>query len=378
VQHKLVRMESRRVRMMREGTWAEHYKQKMAVQAQRVELAKQGVLASVPQTVEDFDDLEYLGNITIGTPGQPFLVVLDTGSSNLWVPGPTCKANGCSAKHHYQSGQSSTYVANGKKWTIQYGSGDAAGTLVQDTVSFVGDGGAMLNVPNTVFGEATKISQDFAQDPMDGILGLAFTSLAVDNVVPPLINAINQGLLDMPVFTVWLEHDGPVNGANGGVFTYGGLDANNCGPIIAYQPLSSATYWQYSVAGIALGSYKYTKKQDVISDTGTSLLGGPAAQVKAIAKAAGAKVDNEQGTYDIDCGATPPDLIITIGTQDYHIQSTDMVVQYQQGQCFFGIFPFDFGGAGPSWILGDPFIREFCHTFDLQQQRIGFAQSNQA
>jgi len=325
----------------------------------------------------DFDDLEYLGNITIGTPGHPFLVVLDTGSSNLWVPGPTCKANGCSAKHHYTSGQSSTYVANGKKWTIQYGSGDAAGTLAQDTVAFVGDSSS-LSIPNTVFGEATKISQDFAQDPTDGILGLAFTSLAVDGVVPPLINAINQGLLDQPVFTVWLEHDGPVNGANGGVFTYGGVDQNNCGDIIAYQPLSSATYWQYSVAGIALGSYKYTKKQDVISDTGTSLLGGPAAQIKAIGKAAGAKVDHEEGTYDIDCGANPPDLVITIGSNDYHIKSNDLVVQVQPGQCFFGIFPFDFGGAGPAWILGDPFIREYCHVFDLKQQRVGFAPSLQA
>jgi len=269
-------------------------------------------------------------------------------------------------------------VKNGKKWTIQYGSGDAAGTLSQDTVTFVGDGGAMLAIPNTVFGEATKISQDFAQDPTDGILGLAFTSLAVDNVVPPLINAISQNLLDQPVFTVWLEHDGPVNGANGGVFTYGAIDNTNCGPVIAYQPLSSATYWQYTISGLSIAGYKYTKPQDVISDTGTSLLGGPAAQIKAIGKAAGAKVDNEEGTYDIDCSANPPDLVITIGSNNYNIKSNDLVVQVAPGQCFFGIFPFDFGGAGPAWILGDPFIREYCHVFDIGQQRVGFAPSLQA
>jgi hypothetical protein len=374
LQHKLVHMESRRVRMMREGTWAEHYAQK---QAKRVELAKAGVLASMPQTVEDFDDLEYLGNITIGTPGQPFLIILDTGSSNLWVPAPTCKANGCSAKNHYDPTQSSTYVKNGKKWSIQYGSGDASGTLSQDTVTFVGDNGATLPIPNTVFGEATKISADFAQDPTDGILGLAFTSLAVDGVVPPLIAAINQNLLDAPLFTVWLEHRGPANGANGGVFTYGMVDATNCGPVIATQPLSSATYWQYAMASISIGSYSYKKSQQVISDTGTSLLGAPQAQATAIGKAAGATYDDNEGAYMIDCGASPPDLVLTIGTQAYTITSVDMVVEFQEGQCFYAVFPFDFGGGGPAWILGDPFIRQYCHIFNIGAQTIGFAPSLQ-
>ncbi len=45
----------------------------------------------------------------------------------------------------------------------------------------------------TVYFLASHISDDWQDDAGDGIAGLAFTSLAVDGVVPPLINAISQG-----------------------------------------------------------------------------------------------------------------------------------------------------------------------------------------
>ncbi|KAK5973218.1 Eukaryotic aspartyl protease, partial [Trichostrongylus colubriformis] len=232
----LTKIESKRTKMMREGKWSHYIKMK---NARRIAIErKMGSFANVvPQSVNDYEDEEYIGNITIGTPEQQFQVILDTGSSNLWIPDSTCGqvhencqdpncagiiceflcsdqsccgggVNACQGKNIFTSSKSSSYVQNGQHWSIQYGTGAAVGFLGEDTVRFGGKGSNQLVVPNTVFGQATSLAAFFADQPIDGILGLAFKTIAVDGVTPVFINAVNQGLVDQPIFTVFLEHVG--------------------------------------------------------------------------------------------------------------------------------------------------------------------------
>jgi len=367
----ITKVQSPRYRLMKQGLWPTYRKYK---EAKRLE-NKAAVLATVGQNVNDYEDFEYVGNITIGTPGQPFIIILDTGSANLWIPDTTCKS--CKKKEKFTSSQSTTYKANGQKFSIQYGTGAASGFLGVDTVTFIGNGQNLV-VPTTTFGQATKIDTDLQQDVADGILGLAFQTLAVDNVVPPLVNAINQNLLDNPYFTVYLQEKGAADNVPGGVFTYGGMDATNCGSLIAWQPLSSATYFQFKMASISVGSYSSSKGWDVISDTGTSFLGGPQAITDALGQAVGATYNDFYGAYFIDCNATPPPLTIKIGANSYTLTEKQMIVDAGNGQCYWAMFPFDFGGMGPAWILGDPWIRQYCNTYDLGGKRIGFSAANGA
>jgi hypothetical protein len=367
----LKHIESQRIRYLRAGIWRTYLEYKAMERVQN-KAANKGTAG---QGMNDYEDLEYIGNITIGTPPQPFAVILDTGSSNLWIPDKTCKTCVKAKKNLYDSSASSTYKTNGQKWEVDYGDGSSAsGILGVDTVT-IGDSSNSLAIPTTTFGQATKENNIMVQDPsFDGILGLAFTSLAVDNVVPPVINAINQGLLDQPLFMVWLEERGDVDNTPGGYITYGGLDTTHCGAVIAYQPLSSATYFQFKIDGVSSGSYSSNKGWQVISDTGTSFLGGPDGVISNLAKAAGATYSAQDETYYIDCNANSPDLTITIGGKPYAIQSKNMIVDAGQGQCYWAAFQMG-GGFGLDWILGDPFIRQFCNVYDLGNKRIGFAPS---
>ena len=56
---------------------------------------------------KDYGDIEYVGQVAIGTPLVNFSVIFDTGSSNLWVPSSQCtdctNSPGCCNHQKYNS-----------------------------------------------------------------------------------------------------------------------------------------------------------------------------------------------------------------------------------------------------------------------------------
>lgn len=317
-----------------------------------------------PITITDYMNAQYYGPVTIGTPGQTFKVIFDTGSSNLWVPSVKCSR--CNHQK-YDSDSSSTYTANGTEFSIHYGSGSLSGFMSTETVT-LGD----IAIPDQDFAEATQVpGMAFAMGKFDGILGLGFPRLAVNGAEPPIQTMIRTGLIDDGVFSFYL----PSDPSKGGELDIGGINHDHYVGELFYAPVTREAYWQLDITDIKVGGSSVTQVKAAIIDTGTSLLVGPKDEVNALNKKLGAKCSflTHQCTVECSTLSSMPTIDIEYGGKSFPLTPEQYILQVQ-GQCMVGIMGMDIPApAGPLWILGDIFIRQYYTVFDVTNSRIGVA-----
>jgi len=86
--------------------------------------------------LQNYLDMSYYGEITLGTPPQPFQVMFDTSSADFWVPSIRCNSRDCQGKRKYDSSRSCTYHPRGHTFHAEYMNGSARGLVnkVEDTL----------------------------------------------------------------------------------------------------------------------------------------------------------------------------------------------------------------------------------------------------
>lgn len=315
---------------------------------------------------------QYFTTISLGTPAQEFKVILDTGSSNLWIPSAECGSLACFLHAKYDHQASSTYKANGSSFAIKYGSGSLEGYVSTDHLG-IGD----LIIPDQDFAEATnEPGLAFAFGKFDGILGLGYDTISVNHMVPPVYNAINKDLLDEPVFAFYLG-DTAKSEEDGGAATFGGIDKSKFIGDVTYLPVRRKGYWEVSLDGVGLGTeYADLDHTGAAIDTGTSLITLPSGLAEIINAEIGAtKSWSGQYTLECDTRASLPDFTFTLGGHNFTITAFDYTLEVS-GSCISAFTPMDFPEPmGPLAIVGDAFLRRYYSVYDLGKDRVGLAKA---
>jgi len=318
--------------------------------------------------INNYEDAQYYGPITAGTPPQKFDVIFDTGSANLWIPSKNC--SNCGLHSKYDSTRSSTYKANGTKFAIQYGSGPVSGFYAVDNI-----GWGSNTVKSQIFAEVDDVSGlggAYALGKFDGILGMGFYAISADGTPTVFDDLFSQGLVSQNVFAFYLTSDPSKQGE----LTLGGYDANHYSGTIQYVSVTSATYWETKLDFLKLGTTSETTATKVILDTGTSTLAGPAKDVAAIARAIGALPVGTTGEYLIACtkGPSLPNITVGMGGFTFTLTGPEYLIDQGEPDCVLGILGIDIPPpTGPLWIMGDVFIRKYYTIFDVGAKRLGFA-----
>lgn len=220
-------------------------------------------------------------------------------------------------------------------------------------------------------GIASAYSSNFAAAnfPPDGLMGMGYQSISVFNAPPVFQTLVAQGQVASPVFSFKLSSSGSellLGGTNTDLYTGG----------FTYIPVKTKGYWQIPIQTLSLGNTAVLRNVQSIIDTGTTLIIAPTSQVRQFySRIPGSKDASRTvgaGFYTFPCSAQPS-VSLTYGGKPFTIDPALFNlgrVSSRSTDCVGAIV----GTSGLNfWVVGDTFLQNVYSTFDLGNNRVGFA-----
>ncbi|KIM91876.1 hypothetical protein PILCRDRAFT_809862 [Piloderma croceum F 1598] len=328
-------------------------------------------------------DLQWFGNISMGTPPQMLTAIFDTGSSLLVIASTQCGV-ACSNQIQFNTSKSSTFRDGGENGTVAFATGLGVKPVESDSelVLNLRSGSDHVRIGefdagNTSLFTITDQTPEMNQDFFSGISGM---SPDPDGLLKGLIN---EGM--PPVFSFYLTPQA-IGHAE---MTLGGIDHSKVKGDLVYAQLSNNSdfqgSWQLSSTQISVNgktSSALNVSRTFIVDTGTSniLMDPQAAEaVYSIISPDIKPKANLTGAFGIPC-----DKISTLTAEiNITLTSTD-------GKSFNVTIPSSELSVGPFAdepslcqtvinafeglnIIGASALKHYYSVFDVGQQRVGFA-----
>lgn len=347
----------------------------------------------------DNEEIAYIINMTVGTPGQSFSVQLDTGSSDIWIPSAEsniCREEeeDCQSLGQFDSSASSSFVDVGvSEFQIQYEDNSAVtGDYINET----------LAIGNTVIKDMTMGLALQATRPF-GIMGIGYDadeSIASQDpaaVYPNIVAQMKaQGFISTLAYSLWLND---LNSLTGSIL-FGGVDTAKYHGNLVVLPVqtTNGTYTDFTVALSSVsvldcsGAVQFSQTNlalPVILDSGTTDAYLPDSVLNPILGGVGVINDNEYGSIvPCDLANSPATFSFGFGgsggltisvalgefvTPIYNEEGVQPTFKDGAGTiCSWGLMS---SGTGPI-LLGDAFLRSAYVVYDLTNNQIGMAQTN--
>lgn len=317
-------------------------------------------------------DLIYLANITVGS--SSYDVQLDTGSSDLWIKGPSSPLPGANVTD-------TTY-------NLTYGIGWAYGNVAYAPVVFAG-----IKITSQGYIDVTSAQNPALGYGAAGIAGLGFTSLStVDALVNHtgadtgrslLFNAFDDNPSEPNYIAFSLQRDADPDHDVQGTFSIGEVepqyaDVLKSDPVPTWPP-SSPSRWNILLDAVLVGSKTIpvsstvagapSGKAVVLLDTGTSYVYAPEDVCTAIYSGVpGAKFDSGLGQWVVPCDQEL-DVALQIGGKVYPLHPLDVTPPSltDPTTCVGSFVPQSVSvGAGQfDWLIGDAVLRSVYAIYDF-------------
>jgi hypothetical protein len=373
---------------------------------------------------------EYYLNLSVGA--QTFRVQIDTGSADLGIPQYGCTTCSSHDDKRYQPKSSPSAqpitCSQGKAMnltchpchyhrqcamSISYedDSGFAA-DLWNDTVTFESYGKTHEITVQAVVGGLYKSNPKNPMQPksIDGILGLAYSTVSSANTLTPLDYLLKQHANELDdVFALCLDSK------KGGSFMIGSPDNNPYYESIAnlqWTPLLKETYYPVDLQAIYVGDNKVDvapavyNRGDAIVDSGSTDITLPRAAYDAFrgsmqhqceetttnnrSRLVGVCVDEKgkklakgSGMFYGDCFTLSMDDILAFPTLTFQLGGgvrlplkPNMYIRSGASYCDDlnqVTLAIDSGAVADGTLLGDVFMQSWLTIFDRKHKRVGFA-----
>jgi hypothetical protein len=325
--------------------------------------------------LSSYQNAQYYGVVSFGTPGQKLRMIFDTGSSDLWAssvkPSWTDRMHPFRKTHKwYDYKKSKTFRRTREVFEVVYGSGPVRGYFAQDTVKI-----GSVKIPWMFFAVVDDVTGMGVWDAsaFDGVCGLGWDDYSP--VETPLNAMVRVGKLGEYTFGFYL-------GKKGAELVLGGVDPNHYVGDFTYKNVENRSdgvigHWAFHMDSITIEGKNVCSEPRAIVDSGSAMIVVPSQSIYEIAKLTDAKSFGAfppyDGLYIMDCDAPAPTIDINIGGKPFSL-TKDQYMYRMPVQCVLGFNGLDIPEpTGPAIILGQPFMQAYYVKHEVGKKRLGFA-----